>query len=108
MTLGKVFSQMKFLMKKIKFMSKEQELMEQVNGAVIEKNEIISTRTVEGTPFKIIDTEKGAFIGFGRYRVSELTTVEDCRKIIEDKEWELLLSVVNAIVAEEILLTKKN
>lgn len=63
-------------------------------------NQIYETERVEGTAFDIIKVpEQGAFIALGRHRLTEYTTIDECKRMIEGipkTSYELLLGLMGA------------
>lgn len=57
-------------------------------------SELIHTEDVGS--FKIVgNEERGYFVSLGKYRLTEArTTIEECKKLIETKDWELLLALM--------------
>jgi hypothetical protein len=86
------------------------ELLEQPNVKAINKEnyskeELVKVEQVEGTPFEIVEIndENGGFffIAIGQHRLSEKKqTKEDCRDMIEKKNWDLIGSLCNMIVKQ--------
>lgn len=70
-------------------------------------NSLINRIPVDGTPFTIVEIEKGYFLALGNYRLTEV--VEDENELYNlviaptyehngHYDWNFLLTVVNAIV----------
>ncbi|AXH76379.1 MAG: hypothetical protein [Microviridae sp.] len=78
-------------------MEKEMELLEQVGGQPLEKYELLKRDRIENTPFEIISTERGCFIGLGQFRLTNFITNQECIEMINDKDWNLLLACINVI-----------
>lgn len=63
--------------------------------------ELVQREHVEGTPFQIITIEQGSFLAVGNKRVTDYTTKEECKRMIEEKGWDLICTVVT-IIAEHV------
>lgn len=85
----------------------ELQLSAETGTPLIEKYELIKRDQVEGTPFTIIETERGCFIGMGQYRLTEFIERDQCSDFILTKDWDFLLSVVSVLV-ENIVNEKLN
>lgn len=60
--------------------------------------ELVKREQIEGTPFEIITTNKKHFIGMGSYRMtSEVENKEELIKMIQDKEWSLIIQTISAV-----------
>lgn len=61
--------------------------------------ELIKTHQVENTGFCIIEVQdKGCFVTLGMYRLTEYKeTIEECLRMIEEKDWELILGLMGAV-----------
>lgn len=65
-----------------------------------ESGKLIEREEVPGTRFIIVGTQKtGYFVTFGKYQVTHTTTKEECRELIEKKDWELVFALMS-IAAE--------
>lgn len=61
--------------------------------------ELIKIKHIEGTPFTLINTEMGWFIAMGQARLTEYEeTKERLEKMIEEKDWGLMVSFAARIV----------
>lgn len=63
----------------------------------ISNEELIRRHSVLNTPFTIITTDEGSFITMGRYRLTEAKSFEECMEDIDNKDWNLLTSVISII-----------
>lgn len=71
-------------------------------------NQIMTVYPVEGTQFKIIETEQGCWITFGAWRLCEAKeTKEQCLEMINNKDWEIITSLVGAAYEAYYLREKK-
>nr|WAE43716.1 MAG: hypothetical protein [Microviridae sp.] len=62
--------------------------------------ELLKRHTSENHPFTIIeDVEKGeCMITLGKYKLSEAKSLNDCKDMITDRSYELLLTMMSAII----------
>lgn len=60
-------------------------------------NSLIKRIEVINTPFRIIETEKGSFIALGDQRLTDYITTKECYKMINERSWELLLTVMTVV-----------
>lgn len=60
--------------------------------------QLVNRIPVENTGFWIIgDKDHGYFISLGAYRLTETRqTEEECREMIENKDWEIILGLIGA------------
>jgi len=79
-------------------MNKEEQLMEQIGQPTIEHHELIKKEPVIGTPFELVTTDEGTFVALGHYRLSESMTEDEACRLIVEKDWNFLLSVINVFV----------
>lgn len=63
--------------------------------------ELIKRNHVLGTPFVIITVDEGSFVGCGKYRLTEFMTEEECQELINNRDWNLIISMVS-IISESI------
>lgn len=82
-------------------MSKELELIEQVGGQSIEKYELVERHQVGDTPFVIVKTDKGCFVGFGQYRLTDFVEYDQAEAYILTHDWAFLASFIS-VIAENI------
>lgn len=76
-------------------------LSEETNGNSSNYSELIEREGVPNTPFTIVKAEGKCFITWGPYKLTrEVDDVEDCVKAIKEKSWELLTSLMTAIIME--------
>lgn len=62
-------------------------------------SKIVTNDAIEGTPFRIVGTEQGWFIGIGNHRLTEiLPEREDAEILVSTKDWNLLTALVMAIM----------
>lgn len=74
-----------------------------------ESSELVKQEEIEGTPFKLVTTEKGAFIAMGQYRLTEVQAEEELRKYVAtmaEMNWEFITAVIGAITKQTILTFK--
>lgn len=81
-------------------MTKEQQLMTEVNGSVISKYELIERHSVDGTPFVIVRTDEGYFVSMGQYRLTDFVDLEQCESFILTHDWNFLLSIISVLVEQ--------
>lgn len=82
-------------------MNKEEVLMEQIGGKTIDKYELIKRDRIEESPFDVVETEKGFFIGLGQYRLTDFFESGDiCHEKVKNKDWELLFSVFTLFIEQ--------
>lgn len=62
--------------------------------------ELVRKEHVEGTGFDIVgNEEQGYMIALGNYRLTEWRkTIEECRDMIEKRDWELILGMMGACI----------
>ncbi len=64
----------------------------------IEGKELIERTEVEETPFVVITTEEGSFVGLGKYRVSEIfKNKEEALKDANNITWTKIIQLIIAI-----------
>lgn len=68
----------------------------------LESGKILERKQCENTPFHVVNTESGAFIAIGNQRISDLMTVEECKKMVEEKTWGLICTTI-AIITERVM-----
>lgn len=76
----------------------------------IETEELIKRSDVLGTPLTIVTTNGESFVTLGIYRVSENMTYEEAVKAVEEKDWNILLNCLTAILdaQEKMKANKQN
>ena len=59
----------------------------------------MQTEQIKGTPFTIIYNEKENkfYLVIGNYAIFQNENVEECRKAVQDKSWELLFNFCTMI-----------
>lgn len=77
------------------------------NEQEIQNTELIHREPIDGTPFQVITIEEGSFIALGRFRVSDIQSEENCYKMIEGKDWNLILATVSVILSSLKPLTNE-
>lgn len=61
--------------------------------------ELVHKEHVEGTGFDIVgDEEHGYFVALGQYRITKFQPKQECRHMIETKDYELLLGLIGAVM----------
>lgn len=68
-------------------------------------NKILDRITIVGTPFTIVRTEENlekSFIAIGNNRITELTTEIELTEKLENKDWDLITSLV-IIITERVM-----
>lgn len=73
----------------------------------IRKDEIIKREKVNGTPFSIIQQQDITFIALGMYKVSDNLSYKECKEVIKNKEWNLILNVARLIAMDEIAIQQE-
>lgn len=76
----------------------------------LNSGKLLEILPVENTPFHILVTEMGHFITIGNKVITEPKTLKACYEMIEDKEWQIIVSLVVTIterVIEQIKLEDK-
>lgn len=68
----------------------------------LDSGKILDRKQCEDTPFQIVNTDSGAFIAIGNQRISDLMTVEECKKMVEEKTWGLICTTI-AIITERVM-----
>ena len=69
---------------------KEMELNNQTGGKFLDTSSELIQRE-EHKPFIVVTIEeKGSFIAFGNFKLSEITTKERCIEMIETRDWDLI------------------
>ena len=68
----------------------------------IRADETIKREKVENTPFTIVQTQDKTFIALGMYQVSGNLSYKECKKVIEEREWSLIMNVARLIAMDEI------
>lgn len=64
-----------------------------------ENEQLIEKIHIEGTGFDIIKIEgKRCFVAIGNYRVTKEQTEAECRQMIKDKDYELLIGLIGAVI----------
>lgn len=44
--------------------------------------------------FTIVTTEKGSFVALGQHRLTDFFSSDECKQLIDGKDWLLLVSVI--------------
>lgn len=61
------------------------------------KEKLFEVKEVEGTPFAILQDEKGYCVLFAQYKISEVVeSRQEALQLIERKDWNLILNVTEA------------
>lgn len=68
------------------------EMENKLNSGNIQKIE-----EIKGTPFHLLHTEMGTFITIGNKVVTEPHTEEECKIMIKEKFWHLIVSVITVV-----------
>lgn len=81
---------------------------ENQNTSNNEPSELVKKQLVEGTGFEIVTVEnKGSFIVLGKYRLTDIyETEEECREMIKNKDWELILGLMGAVMEHNHVTVK--
>lgn len=62
-------------------------------------SKIYDTTEIEGTPFKVIETEHETFLTLGRYKITRANfTKADYIKEVETKSWDLIIDVIGICI----------
>lgn len=73
--------------------------------------QLIHRERVEGTGFDIITIEENkSFVALGKYRLTTERTAEECREMINNKDWEIILGLIGAALSateSDITATQK-
>lgn len=81
---------------------KQEELLQLQTNAPEKENNLDYSRIwepLEGTPFAYVQTEEGKeFLAMGNKRVTDYKTKEELLKMVENKDWDLILNAVVVIV----------
>jgi hypothetical protein len=57
----------------------------------------VENNRYEGTGFSIVGNEdKGYFVALGKYRLTEAKTKIQCKQMIENRDYELILGMIGA------------
>lgn len=78
-------------------MTKSQLLSTQQNANETkqESGKIIDFLEIEGTPFKIVVTEKKYFIAIGNQRMTELMdSYNECIEYLEENQWDMTTKLI--------------
>lgn len=68
-------------------------------------SQLIEKEIHPGTAFQIVgNKEQGYFVALGYYRITEIHTKEECQRMINEKDYELILGLINA----SIIISKKD
>lgn len=69
------------------------------SNSTSQNDELVERIKVPGTGFEIVgNKEKGYFIALGTYRLTEFKSKEYCMKMIEIKDWDLIVSLIGAAI----------
>lgn len=67
---------------------------------ISENKQMFERIKVEETPFEIIGSEKtGWWISLGAFRLCEPQLKSSCERMIREKDWEMIINVLCAIMA---------
>lgn len=72
------------------------------------KKQIVETYPYKDTPFLLIKTEAGCWVAMGAWRLCEpKATLEECAKLIDEKDWEIITSLIGSAYEAYYLREKK-
>lgn len=80
---------------------------EEVENAKLRPDEMIKRERIDNTPFTIVQSKEHTFIALGMYKVSGNLTYKECREVIEQRNWSLLMNVIMLIAKDEIQQDKE-
>lgn len=81
---------------------------ENANSNKVNSTELLKRIHVEETGFELIgNDEDGYFVALGSYRLTQTYTESQCRKMIADKDYELLIGLMGACVDTAIKEERK-
>lgn len=82
-------------------MKEQEEILNDQTGnkLITESYELVQREDVD--IFTIVTTEKGSFIAIGQSRLTDYTSIDICRKWIEEKNWILIFSLVSLIISKQ-------
>lgn len=63
-------------------------------------SQLVERQPIEGTPFHLVileNKEDECFIGLGNYRLNTPTTKQNCLQQINDRDYNMILALINAI-----------
>lgn len=66
---------------------------------------LIDQQEIEGTPFRVVRTEKGSFISIGTKRITDFLTEKEVlqkSKELRKHDWKLLLAIFSVITQETV------
>lgn len=87
-----------------KQMTSNKELLELQNNTETPKTEnkpsqLIEKIRYEGTAFDIVgNTEDGYFVALGNFRITKTQEKNECRRMIDQKDYELILGLIGACI----------
>lgn len=69
-------------------------------------DELIHRYNVPNTPLTIVTTKGQTFVAMGMYKISENHTVDECLKLVETRDWNLIMNITRLIAMAEINIEK--
>lgn len=69
---------------------------------------IIERDPIEDTPFVIVTIEQGSFIALGNRRITEYMPKDECKRLIKDRNWELITNLSVTVYERMAELNKRD
>ena len=69
----------------------EKNLNDQTGNNFMDFSEQLVKREKNG-PFTVVTVEQGSFVAFSNVALSEMQSEEECHRMINEKDWELIAS----------------
>ena len=65
----------------------------------LNSGKLVEIEDIEDTPFKLVTTESGSFIGYGNNRLTEIMPSRtECIEILEKKDWNFLGTFIISVI----------
>lgn len=82
---------------------KLQNASEEQNTSNQQSSQLIERHLHPNSAFQIVgNKEQGYFVALGMYRITAQHTKEDCAKMIEQRDYELILGLIGASIEQTI------
>lgn len=67
-----------------------------------QSSQLVEIEIYEGTAFHIVgNQEQDYFVALGKYRITKSQSKEECRRMINEKDYEIILGLIEACLQEK-------